>query len=61
MAQYLYDAVYLYMKIADKLASIGADFLDGSLVLKYAKGMNFTGQSSVSLLIRCVFFTPAAS
>ena len=42
-SQYLYDAVYLYMMIADEMARGGEDYTDGSLVFKKSRFKRFVG------------------
>jgi hypothetical protein len=44
LIQYLYDAVYLYMKIVDKVVSAGEDYRDGAVILQYSKGVSFFGE-----------------
>lgn len=44
MYQYLYDAVYLYLKIVNKTISLGGNYQDGTLIQKNAKGMHFDGK-----------------
>jgi len=42
-AQYMFDAMQLYMKVVDKIVSSGGDYRDGPTVFKYSRGVNFTG------------------
>lgn len=44
--QYLYDAVYLYLKIIDKILLSGGDFRDSATVVQNSVGVTFTGKDT---------------
>jgi hypothetical protein len=48
--QYLWDAVYLYLKIIDKILLSGGDYRDGAAIMRNSIGMNFTGWFLLSLV-----------
>jgi len=45
ITKYLYDAVYLYMKIIDQIVSMGGDYRNGIEVAQNSLGMQFAGEN----------------
>lgn len=43
-AQYLYDAVYLYMMVADEMIRDGSDYSNGPLVFNRSRFKSFVGE-----------------
>lgn len=52
-AQYLYDAVYLYMIVADEMVRDGSDYTNGPLVFNRSRFKTFVGE--MYLLLPFVF------
>ena len=49
-ALFLYDVVYLYIMMVDKMAAAGQNFRNGSVMMQFAKTMHYVGKFALHWL-----------